>query len=85
MKVTVEIDPAEIQQIVYELAAEQVRETLKREICDRLRENDNFWDLVDEAIGVYLNSESFNQLIRRTLHSSEDDLIKVIRERILEI
>jgi hypothetical protein len=85
MKVTLEIDPTEIEQIVCELAAEQTKEILKRDIADRLRDNDEFWDLVDEAAKYYLHSESFAQLIKRVIHNSESELTEVIRNRILDI
>ena len=87
MKVTVEIDPAEIQQMIYEVAAAEMQKILKCEVADRLRDTDEFWDRIDEATKVYLNSESFLQLIRRVIHSSETELelIKTIKNRILKI
>jgi hypothetical protein len=79
MKVSVEIEPGKVQ----EIADREFSDLVSRNIMTTFCESPRFWDVVDEEIIGYLESDKFVQLIRKVIADSEESLAQAIKNRFL--
>lgn len=84
MKIEVDLDPSSLQETVKQIAYEQAEEIIKMRVRAMLEDKDGFWDVIDEGLDNYVNSDSFVSLIRRVIRESETELVETIHNRLIQ-